>query len=114
MTKFMVLYNSTASASEVMEKATPEEVKASMQEWIKWRDESSKTAKIDFGLPLQAVSKITADGEEVNDSQVSGYSIIEGESAKAVSDLLKGHPHLKRPGASIELLEMLSIPGMDA
>ena len=112
MAKFMVLYNSTESANEVMAKASPEDVKASMSEWITWRDEANKTAKVDFGLPLQVVSQITVDGKTDSDSQVSGYSIVEGDSKDAILELLQTHPHLKQPGASIDVLEMLAIPGM--
>jgi hypothetical protein len=112
MAKYMVLYNSTASASDLMANASPEEMKASMDEWMKWRDEASNTAKIDFGLPLQAVSRVATDGVTDSDSQVSGYSIVEGESKEAIIELLQTHPHLKRPGASIDVLEMLSMPGI--
>lgn len=112
MAKYMVLYNSTASASELMANASPEEMKASMAEWIKWKDQASKTANFDFGMPLQAVSRVTTDDVTDSDSQVSGYSIMEGDSKEAIMELLKSHPHLKRPGASIDVLEMLSMPGM--
>lgn len=112
MAKFMILYNSPESATDTMANASPEEMKASMEEWIKWRDEASKTAKIDFGLPLQAISRITPDGIGESDSHVSGYSIVEGESKDAVMELLQTHPHLKRPGASMDALEMLPMPGL--
>lgn len=112
MPKYMVLYNSSQSATQAMAEATPEEMKASMNEWIAWKDSLSSELKFDFGLPLQAVNKITADGVSDGESQVSGYSTIEGESKEAVIETLKNHPHLKRPGASIDLLEMLSMPGM--
>jgi hypothetical protein len=108
----MVLYSSTSSASEIMANASPEEMKTSMDEWIKWREEASKTAKVDFGLPLQAVGRVTSKGVGDSDSQVSGYSIVEGGSKDVVTGLLKTHPHLKRPGASIDVLEMLPMPGI--
>jgi len=112
MAKFMVLYSSTASASQLMANATPEQMKASMSEWMKWKDNASKAAKIDFGMPLQAVSHITPEATSDSSSQVSGYSIVEGDSKGAIAKLLQTHPHLKRSGASIDLLEMLAMPGM--
>jgi leucyl-tRNA synthetase len=114
MAKFMVLYSSTMKASELMANATPEQMKASMDEWIKWRDEASKTFKVDFGLPLQAVNRVSADGATQSDNQASGYSIVEGDSKDALVKLLKTHPHLQRPGAYIDLLEMLPMPGIKA
>jgi len=95
-----------------MATTTPEQMKASMNEWIKWRDEASKTAKVDWGLPLQAVSRLTPSGVTDSDSDVSGYAIIEGDSKNTVVELLKNHPHLKRADASIDVLEMLPMPGM--
>lgn len=108
----MIFYNSEESASEVMSNAGPEQVKASMDEWLKWRDEVSKNFKVDFGLPLQVVKRVTAEGITEGDNPVSGYSIVEGESKEALLELLKTHPHLKRPGTSIDVFEMLPIPGM--
>ena len=114
MAKFLVLYNSTVTATEVMANATPEEVQASMAEWIQWREAASKQAKIDFGLPLQAVGRVTSAGETDSDTQVSGYSIVEAESKDIVLELLKSHPHVQREGNSIDVLEMLSMPELDA
>lgn len=112
MAKYMILYNSEASASELMANASAEEMKASMNEWMQWRDEASKTAKFDFGMPLQVVGRVTPDGLGESNNLASGYSIIEGDSKEAVLGLLKTHPHLKRTGAWIDLLEMLPMPGM--
>lgn len=112
MAKYMVLYNSTASAAELMANASSEQMKASMEEWIKWRDEASQTIKVDFGMPLQAVSRVSPTGVANSSSEASGYSIMEGDSKDAIIALLQTHPHLKRQGASIDVLEMLSMPGM--
>ncbi len=112
MAKFMVLYNSTTTATELMASATPEQMKAGMDEWIQWRDEVSKTAQFDFGMPLQAVSRVTPDGVTESDNPASGYSIMEGESKETIAELLRTHPHLKRDGATIDVFEMISMPGM--
>ena len=112
MAKYMILYNSSEIASELMAKASPEEMRASMDEWIKWRDEASKTLKIDFGMPLQAASHVSEDGITDSNSQVSGYSTAESDSKEALIDELMTHPQLKRAGASIDVLEMLAMPGM--
>lgn len=111
MTKYMVLYNSSMSASDTMANATPEEMQASMAEWMVWKDEAEKTVSFDFGMPLQAVSQITTSGSQASDSNVSGYSTMEGDK-DAIMELLKSHPHLKRPGATIDVLEFLPMPGM--
>lgn len=112
MAKYLILYNSTAPASEVMAQATPEQMKASMEAWIAWKDEAVKVISFDFGMPLEAVTRITSDGVTDSDSHVSGYSIMEGDSKDTIIDLLKTHPLLQRPGSTIDVLEMLAMPGM--
>lgn len=113
MAKFMILYRSTVSAKELMSNTTPEELQASMGEWLAWRDEATKTFKVEFGLPLQGISTVTPEGAKVSESHVSGYSIAEGDSRDKLIELLPTHPHLKRPGASIDVFEMLAMPGLD-
>ena len=109
----MVLYSSTMTASNLMANASPDQMKASMDKWLAWREEASKNFKVDFGLPMQAVGRVTSDGATDSDSKVSGYSIVEGDSKNTLIELLKTHPHLNRQGASIDVLEMLSMPGLD-
>ena len=112
MAKFMILYSSSTSASDAMAQSTPEQMQASMAEWMAWQDEASKKATLEWGLPMQAVGRVTADGTRVSDCQVSGYATIECDSKDQAMELLKSHPHLKRADAYIDLLEMISMPGM--
>ena len=99
MTKFLVLYRSSVSASEQMAGATPEQAQAGMAAWMEWA-ESNRDAIVELGSPLGG------------DSDVSGYSIVQAESRDAASDLFSDHPHLHMPGgSSVELLEFLPLPG---
>ncbi len=111
MAKYLVLYKSDASARELMANATAEEMQAGMAEWMTWKDGLDKSVGFEWGLPVQGVSEITPDEVRDSQSQVSGYAIMEGDK-DAITAALKSHPHLKRDGASIDLLEMLSMPGM--
>lgn len=111
MAKFMVFYISKTSASDRMANASPEQMKASMDEWIKWKDDTSKTVKVEFGMPLQPTNSISANGVGDAHTPVSGYSILEGDKEEVVN-ALKNHPHLKTPESAIELLEFLLMPGM--
>jgi hypothetical protein len=45
-------------------------------------------------------------------SKVVGFSILQAASSKELARLLKDHPHFKAPGASIEVLEFLTMPAM--
>ncbi|MFI5271018.1 MAG: hypothetical protein ACHQT9_03175 [Candidatus Saccharimonadales bacterium] len=113
MAKFMVLYVSKVPASERMASASPEDMKASMEEWMSWKDKTSKTVDVDFGMPLQVVNSITAEGVGEGHTPVSGYAILEGDSKGTIIEALRDHPHLKVPGNAIEVLEFLSMPGLD-
>ncbi len=62
MAKYMVLYYSSMKASQLMANASMDQMKASMAEWQKWKDNAGKTAKIEFGMPLEAVKHVTPEG----------------------------------------------------
>lgn len=112
MAKFLILYNSSQKAEDLMAQATREQMEASMKEWREWADQANKTVKFDFGMPLQAVGRLTPSGQVDSDSQVGGYSMIEADSRDQVLEVLKNHPQLKRPGSYIEVLEVVAMPGL--
>jgi hypothetical protein len=107
--KFMVLYNSSVSVNEQMANSTPEQRKAAMEEWMAWAGRAG-SAIVDLGAPMQAAARVSADGVRDSDSQASGYSMLQGESKDEIDSLLADHPHLKMPGASIDVFESVSMP----
>jgi hypothetical protein len=109
--KFMVLYNSPVSVSEQMANSTPEQRQAGMEEWMSWAGRAG-SAIVDLGAPMQAAARVTSEGVSESGSQASGYSLLQGESKDEIDSLLADHPHLKMPGASIEVFEAVSMPGM--
>jgi hypothetical protein len=46
------------------------------------------------------------------EAEIGGFSIMQADSADAVTDLLAGHPHLQW-GGSIEVLEFLPMTGIE-
>lgn len=112
MKKYLVLYQSTASASQQMAQATPEQVKAGMDAWMAWAARVG-TAIVDFGTPVG--NGVTVSGDNTNKTigaGVGGFSILQAESPAALNELLKGHPHFMAPGATIDVHEFLPLPGM--
>lgn len=109
MAKYMVLYRSSATAAEQMANATPEEMKAGMDAWMAWFNKAG-SAVVDLGSPTAHSGHVGPGTAGVDD--VGGYSILQGDSLKEVEAVLDGHPHLSMPGASIEVLELLPMPGM--
>jgi hypothetical protein len=111
MTQFLVLYNSEMSAGDQMAGATAEEAKAGMDAWMAWAGEAGDKV-IDLGMPVQPKVLVTANSTTESTSKTAGYSILHGETEDDVSALLAKHPHLQVPGNSIEVLEILPMPGM--
>jgi hypothetical protein len=111
MKKLLILYQSSEPASEQMAKASPEQMKAGMDLWTKWANKAGK-AIVELGMPIGNAQKMTGASSSPSDSKVTGFSILQAESAQAIRDLLKDHPHFKAPGSSIEVLEFLPMPGM--
>ena len=109
MTQFMVLYRSSTSARDQMASATPEQMKAGMEAWMQWAGQAGD-AVVDLGAPLAPAAHVGPGSSDAG--EISGYSVLQADSAGALSGVLDGHPHLGTPGNSIEVLEMLSMPGM--
>jgi hypothetical protein len=108
MAKFMVLYRAPVSAQEQMANSTPDQVKAGMEAWMTWASKAGD-AIIDLGSPLRPDSHLGSGSNESRD--IAGFSILQADSAEAVTEVLNGHPHLGW-GGSLDILEFLTMPGM--
>ncbi|MEI9949977.1 MAG: YciI family protein [Pseudomonadota bacterium] len=107
MKKFLVLYRSTISATERMSKSTPEQGKAVMDAWMGWAQRSA-AALVEMGAPLGDSTLLKGSATA---GYIGGFSIVQAESVDAAKKIFDGHPHFEAPGNSIELLELLSMPG---
>ena len=111
MKKFLVLYKAPASSFEQMMKATPEQQKAGMDAWMAWSKKAASSI-VDMGAPLGKSLRVTNSGASDTKNDLGGYSLLQGESKEAVAQSLKGHPHFMTPEGSIEVIELMPIPGM--
>lgn len=112
MKKFLVLYRAPASAFEQMKNATPEQQKAGMDAWMSW-SKSAASAIVDMGAPLGKSLQVKKSGDATpvaND--FGGYSVLQAESKEALAATLKGHPHFMMPDGTIDIVEVMPIPGM--
>ena len=111
MARFMILYRSPVDATAQMASATPEQAQEGMAAWMRWAEQAG-SAVVALGSPLgnsQLVPQGTAGGDGV---PIGGFSILEADSADDIAKLVGDHPHLLMPGAVIEVLEYLPMPGM--
>jgi hypothetical protein len=109
--KFLVLYKASAAAFEQMSKATPEQQKAGMDAWMTWSKRAS-TSIVDLGSPLGKSLRVAKSGASPTTNDLGGYSILQAESKEALAETLKGHPHFMTPDGTIEIVEIMPMPGM--
>ena len=113
MKKFMVLYMApSAQFEQMMKNATPEQQQKGMDAWMKWMN-ANKASLADGGAPLGKTKRVDANGTKDTKNEVGGYSVVQAESHDAATKMFgKDHPHLHVPGAWIEIVEIMPIPGM--
>jgi hypothetical protein len=113
MKKFMVLYMaSRVEFEKMMKNSTPEQQKKGMDAWMKWMSKHKKSL-VDGGAPLGKTKRVDAKGSSGTKNDIGGYSIVQAQSHDAAAKLIgKDHPHLQMPGAWIEIVEIMRIPGM--
>ena len=113
MKKFMVLYMANGAEFEkMMKNSTPEQQKKGMDAWMKWM-EGNKKAIVDAGAPLGKTKRVDSHGASNAKNEIGGYSVVQAESHDAATKIFgKEHPHLQMPGAWIEIVEMMPMPGM--
>jgi hypothetical protein len=113
MKKFMVLYMASGADFEnMMKNATPEQQKKGMEAWMVWMG-AHKASIVEGGAPLGRTKRVDANGASDTRNGVGGYSIVQAPSHDEAAKLFgKEHPHLQMPGAWIEIVEIMAMPGM--
>lgn len=111
MAKFMILYRSPVDATAQMASATPEQAQEGMAAWMRWAEQAGP-AIVDLGSPVGNSRLVPLGGADGTGTPIGGFSILQADSADDVAKVLNGHPHLQMPGAVIEVLEYLPMPGM--
>ncbi len=75
----------------------------------------SKTAAssiVEMGAPLGKSSRVTAGGASASTNDLGGFSILQADSAETLAETLKGHPHFMMADGTIDVVEIMPIPGM--
>jgi hypothetical protein len=111
MKKYLVIYNVPVTGREQMAKATPEQMKAGADAWMRWAQKAGKNL-LDLGAPLGNSARVTAGRPADHKTEIGGFSIIQADSRDALAALLAEHPHLTMPGTTIDIHEFMPIPGM--
>ena len=63
--------------------------------------------------PLGKTKKVDSKGVSDTKNDVCGYSVVQADTADGATKIFgKDHPHLQMPGAWVEVVEVMHIPGM--
>lgn len=111
MSRFLIVFNAPMPMSEFMVQSTSEERQAGLEAWDKWRAEAEKSVIFEYGAVVQAVKRILKDELVESPNQASNYAFAEAASKEVVIKALQDHPHLQRNDATIDVLEVLPMPG---
>jgi hypothetical protein len=110
MKKYFVLYMASEGdfkkAMAEMPTMTPEQQKASMEEWKGWMERVGGV--VDMGAPLGKTKRVTPSEVADMRNEIGGYSIVEAESHDDVAKKMQDSPHFKMmPGGWIEVMEIM-------
>jgi hypothetical protein len=112
MKKFLALYMAdTAQMAEMMKTSTPEQRQKGTAEWMKWMDDN-KASLADRGAPVGKTKRVDPNGVKDAKNDICGYSIVQANSADEAARIFgKDQPFLQMPGATIDLIEIMEMPG---
>jgi hypothetical protein len=86
-------------------------MKAGMAAWQRWHEKCG-AAVVDLGAPLDKSTTVNSSGSTAGKTRITGYTVLQAASIEDAVALMSGHPHFHMPGASVEVLECVPMPGM--
>jgi len=115
MNKYLILYRGEiptgVTVTELFANTPPEQLEAGLKMWSAWYDKCG-SAIVDRGTPLDSSTIVSGGASAPNITPTMGYTILQAGSLEEAVALMKDHPHFYAPGASVEILECVRLPGM--
>jgi hypothetical protein len=115
MQKFFVAFIAPASVMAEWMKKPVEERKGEEEkmkaDWDAWMSAHRSAIKETAGLGK--TKRVTKDGVTDVSNDLMMYSIVEAESADAAAKMFEGHPHFGIPEATLDIMPVNPIPGMN-
>lgn len=111
MPQFLALYCGAPSDGPPAD-MSPETIKQGMQAWGGWMQQHAAAVLVQGG-PVGRTKKVSQGGVEDIRNQVTGFVVVEADSAEAAAEMFQGHPHFSIfPGDRVEVMPVLPIPTM--
>ena len=111
MKKYVALYMAPAAVVAELTKLTPQQGKAEMEAWMAWEGKH-KAGILDLGAPLGKTTRVTAAGVADVKNEVTGYTIVQADSRDAAARMFTDHPHVRFPGAYVDVLDWIDVNQM--
>lgn len=94
MKSFLVIYHAPKEAVQQMSKATYEEIVEATKPWMEWKSNNDDIIE-NFGSRLSNGQEKSANQNwTTSEKDVTGYSILKGESIEDIKNKLEFHPQL--------------------
>lgn len=95
----------------------PEEVRKPLEtkmqaEWGTWMV-AHKSMFSGITAGVGKTKRVSTNGIEDVKNDIMLYSVVEAETPEAAADAFKNHPHFGIPGATIEIMPINPLPGME-
>jgi hypothetical protein len=117
MKNYMAVYIGSPSSPKMSEWTAMEEGKRKQLEvsgikaWGDWMT-ANAAAIVETGGPLGKTKRISAQGVSDTKNTMTGYVVVRAESHAAAAKMFEKHPSFSHfPGDSVEVMEILPIPG---
>jgi hypothetical protein len=117
MKRFLAVYIGTEDAlararwNELDEATRQQRTAAGMEAWMQWGT-THAAAIVDHGGPLGKTKRASHEGITDIRNLLTGYTVVQAESHAAAARMFERHPHFSIfPGDSVEIMELLPIPG---
>ena len=112
MKKYLAIYLGGAS-DEQKQTMTPEFQQQMMVEWGVWAQKYADSI-LDGGAPLGKTKQAGKSGVSDTKNAITSYAIVQAESHEVAAEMFTTNPHITLfPNNTIEVMEFLSIPGME-
>jgi hypothetical protein len=83
-----------------------------MDAWMGWSKKAGSSI-VDMGGPLgKSLSVAKGGAVTAVTNELGGFSVMQAESKESLAASMKEHPHFMTPDSSIEIIELMPIPGM--
>jgi hypothetical protein len=116
MATFLALYRAPVEVLDEwmkLDEATRKEQEAKMKtDWDAWTV-AHKDALKGGTEGVGKTKRVSTAGIEDTRNDLMMHSLVEAESHEAAAKVFEGHPHLQIPQATIDVMPLTKLPGME-